>query len=210
MLPSGLLAAGFLLALIPGWLFLRWTESARRPRMLSSLQEVLELVTVGLLTSGAALLLLGLVCPSLLLRLAQSPDSAADVRWAMGVPAIALALAVLGAGLGALFTNMMSSATDIETVIGVWWGVLRREKVPEGKVPHVAVALADGSTADGVLAAFTWSPDATHRDIALRGPVRITSGGQVKELPCDRLIIPSDQIRSIALKYQPRGRVARH
>ena len=94
MLPSGLVAAAFLLSLIPGWWFLRRTESQRRPRQLSTLQEMLELVGVGIATTGLAIALGLLFFPDVVLDHDFPAATASEIRMDVGL--------VLGSLTGAM------------------------------------------------------------------------------------------------------------
>ena len=99
MLPGGLVAAALLLSLVPGWLFLRLTEKVRRPRHQSQLQEVLELVAVGVGTTGAAILLAALVRADGMYHLKIPPENGDDVRnWAWSV--VLLLLLAVGGSAG--------------------------------------------------------------------------------------------------------------
>ncbi|MBZ5736925.1 DUF6338 family protein [Nocardioides mangrovi] len=215
MLPSGLVAAAFLLSLIPGWWFLRRTESHRRPRQLSTLQEILELIGVGVLTTGLAACLGLLLWPSLVLDHEFPADTAREIRMDVALVLGTLAVATLLAEVGAQVIRRRHPADNSEINIGPWWSVMRRDKIPEGQLSYVALALADGTTVEGVLHNYTWSPDSTHRDVALTKPIKITQPGArswlkraepvVTKTPYDYLLIPATEVKHVALKYTPQG-----
>ena len=209
MLPGGAVAAAFLLSLIPGWLFLRRTESSRRPRQLSTLQEVLELVAVGILTTGLAVSLGLLICPNLVLDRELPLNSAADVRWIIGLALATLIGSALFAELAAWGVRRSDKSPTAESAVSVWWAVMRPDRIPRGKLPYVAIALSDGSTLAGVLHEYTWSPDVAHRDVALRAPIKYTHEAKTIDTPYDFLIVPGLEVRHIALKYVPRGQRSR-
>lgn len=211
MIPGGAVAAAFLLSLIPGALFLRRTESVRQPRNLSALQEVLELLGVGLLTTGVVIGVALLVDPGLLLNREFPTQRAREVR-----VDVALAVALLLGSLAlAEFTARMvrrkHPAPESELNIGTWWSVMRPELVPDGHLPYVAVQRSDGVTVQGVLHNYTLSPDVTHRDVALKKPIKFVEphpeGGKsiTKSVPYDFVVIPGTEIRHLALVYQPRS-----
>lgn len=215
MLPSGLVAAAFLLSLIPGWWFLRRTESHRRPRQLSTLQEILELIGVGVLTTGLAACLGLLLWPSLVLDHGFPPDTAREIRMDVALVLGTLAVATLLAEVAARVIRRRSPADKSEINIGPWWSVMRRDNIPEGHLSYVALALADGTTVEGVLHNYTWSPDSAHRDVALTKPIKITRPGvrswlkraepMVTNTPYDHVLIPATEIKHLALKYTPQG-----
>lgn len=215
MLPSGLVAAALLLSLIPGWWFLRRTESRRRPRHLSTLQEILELVGVGMLTTGLSVGLGLLARPSLVLDHGFPAHTAGEIRMDVGLVLGALAGATLLAEIGAQIIRRRNPDDSSQINIGPWWSVMRRDNIPPDQLSYVAVAFADGSTIDGVLHNYTWSPDSTHRDVALRKPITITKPGArlwlkqaalvVINAPYDYIVIPATEIKHLALKYVARG-----
>src|SRR5688572_8239840 len=56
MIPSGLGALLLVLALVPGWYYLRLTSRLRARTKTAGLQELMEIVSVGALTTGTAVL----------------------------------------------------------------------------------------------------------------------------------------------------------
>lgn len=214
MLPSGAIAIALLLSLIPGWRFLRRTEASRRPRNLSSLQEILELVTVGLLTTGVAIGAGLLLWPDLLLDRDFPAETHGEVRLYVGLAFATLSTATLLAEVAAWFVRRAHPAPKSEFNIGVWWSVMRPEAVPDGHLPYIAIERSDGVTVEGVLHTYTWSPDVTHRDVALRKPVKFTqpAGRRIwrpgpasvtRRVPYDFVVVPGVEIKHIALKYTP-------
>lgn len=211
MLPGGVAAAAFLFSLIPGWWFLRRTESSRRPRDLSALQEVLELVGVGLLTTGLTVVLGLLIRPQLVLRHKWPANTAGEIRLDVALVLGTIFIATLLAEVAARVTRRLDPAPDSEVNIGVWWAILRPEKVPVGQLAYVALSLKDGDTVEGVLDTYTWAPDVAHRDIALKGTIKFTQpvagrlwrrpSSVTKTTPYDRLVVPEAQIKHVALKY---------
>lgn len=215
MLPGGLVAAAFLLSLIPGWWFLHRTESIRRPRELSPLKEVLELVAVGVLTTGTVAVVGLAVWPGLISKHDWRPVDEGDVRLALLITVVWMAVAVLLAEVAAHASRFLNPTPGAEINNGVWWSILRPEKVPAGHLSYVALTLEDGSMVEGILDTYTWTADVAHRDIALREPIKFTQlragpAGEIvasapQKAPYDRLIVPASQIRHVALKYAQNG-----
>lgn len=216
MLPGGLVAGSLLLSLIPGWWFLRRTESCRRPRHLSSLQEVLELVGVGVLTTGLALCAGLLIRPELVLDHSFPARTASDIRMDVVLLLGTGLAAVLLAEIAAAIVRRVSPADDSEMDIGPWWSVMRRDKIPKGKLSYAALSIAEGVTVEGVLHSYTWSPDSSHRDIALRAPIIFTRPGRkrwrtgarpvVTSTPYDYVVLPASEIKHVAVKYVDDGK----
>lgn len=204
MLPGGVLAAGFLLALVPGWLFLRLTESSRRPRNLSSLQEVLELVAIGLLTTGLSTGVVALLAPEILLGLgARRPTTVEQVRELTLTAILLLASAMLVAWFAANWVIWRDPVPESSVKIGVWWDALAADRIPRGTIPYVALRLSTGETVEGILMSYTWSPDVEHRDIAIRSPIKVVTDGKVKEPPYDVFVVPGAEVKHIAVKFVP-------
>jgi hypothetical protein len=61
MIPSGLAALLLVLALVPGWYYVRLTSRLRTRTKAAGVQELLEFVSVGALTIGAAVLVVVLL-----------------------------------------------------------------------------------------------------------------------------------------------------
>lgn len=217
MLPSGFIAAAFLLSLVPGWWFLRRTESERRPRELSAIQETLELVAVGVLTTGLVAFLGVALWPELVLEFKWPATSAREVRFDAAILIATMLAATTLAEIAVRVSRYFNRRSNAETNIGVWWATFRPDKVPPGQLAYVALVLTDGSTVEGVLDSYTWHADVIHRDIALMAPIKFTEASSnlpwqkpelVKKLPSyDRLIVPATQIKHVALKYTSRETV---
>lgn len=215
MLPGGAIAAAFLLSLIPGWWFLRRTESCRRPRHLSALQEILELLGVGILTTGLAVGIGLAIWPNLVLDREFPATSGHEVRIYIGLIGGLLVSSLLLAEAAAFGVRKLSPASTSEFSIGPWWSVLRPEIVPEGHLPYVAVERSDGVTVEGVLHNYTWSPDVTHRDVAIKKPIKFTTPAAVTRwgrkspsvttpVPFEFVVVPGTEIKHIAVRHPKR------
>ena len=215
MLPTGIVAVVLLLSLVPGWIFLRVSEPARRPRNQSELQEVLELVAVGVGTTGLALTLAVLFRSDGVYALHPRPRSAEDLHEiALSVVLVLLLATAIALAIGAL-VRWTSTRTQGKLGTSVWWDILKPESVPPGKLPYLQVTLNDekGTTVEGVLASYTWQSDSTHnRDLALKAPIRYpdgtnTDGKSVSRRPgYDFVIIAGGDIRQVAIKHVPVGK----
>jgi hypothetical protein len=130
---------------------------------------------VGVLTTGLAAGSGLFVWPRILLDHRFPADTAREIRMDVALVFGALVGAAVLAEIAARIVRGRSPDDKSEINIGPWWSVMRRDAVPSGYLPYVAIALADGSTIDGVLHNYTWSPDSTHRDVALTKPITVTA-----------------------------------
>lgn len=206
MLPASAVAAALLLSLVPGWIFLRLTEKARRPRHQSDLQEVLELIAVGVLTTGLAVAAVAVFRPAGVLNLKFPPTDARELR-ELALSVVGTFLLALGFAVAFAFAFRSTSAAKKSSLVtSVWWDILSAEKVPPGMAPYALVTLNDDTLVEGIVSAFTWQSDSSHhRDIALRAPIRFpVGGGKSRKPPYDRLLIAGTDIKQLALKYVPR------
>lgn len=197
-----------LLGLVPGWVF--WSLGARHhPRgSRSTLSEVLELVAVGVLTTGVALLVWVLVDG---LRV-QSLLSASG--WATGgepyltrhIPQAAFtAFLVMVCASGAAFglSKSVHRGPRIHDPGGVvWWNAIQDHAV--GQQAYVGVMLDDGMLVEGLITGFTTDDTAgTGRDLALAAPIRVTPGGAATSVrqQVDRILIPERLTRWVTVRY---------
>lgn len=207
MLPGGGLAALFLLSLVPGFVFLRISERARKPRAQSQLLELLEVVAVGAATTGVAGVCWITIIPGGFYRLFVSgPASGADLREAAWLLLWVLIQAI---ALAVLLAFALDSFTQDRFAPSVWHGTLARSRVPAGHIPHVLIELVDGTQVEGTLAHYTMADDVAHRDVALLGPViTVTFEGNHHRRRYDSMIVPGEQVRTIALRYVPASRTS--
>lgn len=202
MAPSSTLAALFLLSLVPGWLFLRASEGARPPRPQSGLLELLEVIAVGLATTGASLALWVVFKPSAVLGASRAPETGSDLQDAM---AVALVILGLACGIALVAAAVYRSRSKARYEVGVWQTVLNKRAVPKAHLQWVRVSLVDGGAVEGVLFAYTRGTGATHRDVALRSPIfEVSGGGKRRETDYDRLTVSGEQVVTVAVRHWPR------
>lgn len=201
MLPTTSFAALLLIALIPGYAYLRLTENARRPRAHSALSEFLEVLTVGLGTTGIAAVIVVLLCSDHVAETLErtSLHSGEDLRRAV----------LLSAGLAGLALGIACAAAWITRVPGkgsyspnVWRSTLGLRG--KGLVPYVVLDIKDdpGSRIEGVLHAYTTLDDDHDRDIALMSP-QISRDGEKWSPGPDFVVVSADQIAKIWLHMAP-------
>lgn len=192
-------AALVLVALVPGYLYLRLTESARRPRHHSEFSEFLEVLAVGLATTGTALGGVILICPAFVAEALRhtSLHEPAYLRRSVGLLALVGVLALLLAWAGAALTNRLRGDSYAPNV---WHATLGQRR--KGHLPYVIVELEDDRRVEGVLHAYTTIDGDHPRDIAVMNP-KVTAGGEAWEPGADFVIINADRIRKIWMSLAP-------
>lgn len=209
MIPD-LTALLVLLGLVPGWVF--WSQRARRtPRgSRSPLSEVLELVAVGVLTTGVALVA-WVLCDGLHWSWLLSATGWADGGWsylsrhvvqAVTTAAIVMVLSSVAALLLSKLGPKVEGSNDPDGI--VWWNVFHDHA--DGLKPYVGVMMEDGLLIEGRLSRFTTDNAAgTGRDLALASPIKITPQGKTVSIKqvTERVIIPERLIRYINVLYLP-------
>src|SRR6266704_1123070 len=209
MLPNAPFALLALLALLPGWLFVRLAER-RGPRPeRSSLAELLELAAVGF----SAMAVSALVVVSL--SLAIHPWLFDVKAWAherhqyLGehlVPAlVSTAFAII---LSCVFVMLLYLAFYSRRSAGfkpgssVWVDCFGN--VPKDQQNWLGVHRRDGSLIEGLLLSYPAGSDENAREISLTKPIRLTpQGGQKFILPIDRVVIPGEEITAVTIIHVP-------
>jgi hypothetical protein len=210
VLPDSLGVLVIALALVPGWLYLRLRERLRPPSSATGLSQLLEVVAVGLLTTGVSVLLLSLIPHRWLPWLIDLKAWAAlgndhlrhNVRNSMISVAVVLGLASLAA-VALHLLQRASSSDRFNPESSVWGQALGRR--PEGTAPWVGLQLRDGPFVEGVLHSLSFGhEDQDERDIALTRPIRVTDdGGLARYVEIDRVIVPGREILYISVIHAP-------
>lgn len=201
MLAGSLGAALFLLALIPGFIYLRNTAPVRRPSEATQLQEAIEMVAVGLLTTGASIGLSVLVWGSNYIACLR-PDlhDTSDLRKAVAAGAgtlVAGCLIALGAGIIRVWVTPKRRYAP-----NVWESVFGQQC--DGKIRHIALELDDGRTFDGPIHAHTVLPGPDGgRQLSLQGPIRISQPGAPNPTSTlyDFVVVDAAKIRFATMTY---------
>lgn len=177
MVPGSGLALLTLLALVPGWVFLRLRQRHTVQASSSGLAQLLEVLAVGVATTGTAAAALALPPHRWLPFLADvdawarqgSGYASHEPRRVLASVVLTLVLATALAVAGDRVSRTQRS--EIRTGPGVWETSLRRR--PDKTLPYAALTLQDGSLLEGLLYAFTLETSEV-RDVALTAPVRVT------------------------------------
>ncbi|MDP3951407.1 DUF6338 family protein [Microbacterium sp.] len=201
MLPTTSFAALLLIALIPGYAYLRLTEDARRPRAHSALGEFLEVLAVGLGTTGVAAVIIVLLWSGEIAEVIAHPS----LHSGDGLRRVVLLCAVLGglalgiACLGAWLTRLPGKGSYSPHV---WQATLGLRG--KGLLPYVTLELKNDSATriEGVLHAYTTLDDDHPRDIALMQPT-ISRAGQKWRPGPEFVVVSADQIAKVWLDLAP-------
>lgn len=213
MLPGGIGVALLVLALVPGWLYLRLDQRLRPSSGATGLVELLEVLAVGLATTGTAGFIFVILPPRwapFLLDLDTWARLGNDYLRENVRPAAASAFALLLVAVGVAYVlylvQRLRSPAEFRAQGSVWVHALGAR--PQGRLPWVGLRLSDGKLIEGLLHSYSLAEgSAGDRDIALQRPIRITEsdGGHPHDASIDRLIVPAREIAHIAVVHVPEG-----
>lgn len=195
-MPGSLAGVLVLIALVPGYLFLRLTSRHRRANHApSQVEEVLALVAIGFAIAGPVAAIVALVATNTVVDLASTP--VAKVTSTQMRTAIWMGIAVL-------------SASVVVTLLAAW--VYRRslpirsgdsgwhDAFSGSKSIFVEVALLDGRTVRGFLYSYDGVSHGAGRDLVLKPPIDTFRDGEpARALQLSRLILSETQVHSIAV-----------
>jgi hypothetical protein len=207
MLPNAPFALLVLLALLPGWLFVRLAER-RGPRPeRSSLAELLELTAVGFSTIAvSALAVVGLslvIHPWLFDVRAWAHERNRYLGDHIGP---ALASITLGLVLSCVLVVLLylvfygRRSAGFKPGSSVW--VDSFGNAPKDQQNWLGVHRRDGSLVEGLLLSYPAGSDEDAREISLTKPIRLTPrGGEPVFLSIDRVVIPGREITAITVMH---------
>ncbi len=209
--PATVAALLIALALVPGWLYLRLIERLQPRSGTSGLHQLLEVLAVGVATTGVSVIVVVLVphrwMPFTLdvsAWVSKGDSYLRDhVRSATWSLALVFALAVLLACV-LYWLRARKKPAEFRSQGNVWVHSLGDR--PTDKVPYVGLQLKDGRLVEGPLHSYTFDAEPGKRDVALSGPIRVTAagGGVAQPNPSlDRLIVPESQIEYITVIHVP-------
>ncbi|MEV5704773.1 DUF6338 family protein [Actinoallomurus sp. NPDC052274] len=198
------------LALVPGWSYLRLVERFSPARSANALHQLLEVFAVGMATTGVSVLLLLLVPHGWLPFTLRADAWAAGgnqylgrhIRSAAASIAMLLASALLIA-YGLFRFRTRGKPEGFRPSGDVWLHGLSDQ--PAGKVPYVGLHLVDGRLVEGKLYAFTFDVE-KGRGLVVAKPIRVTQANETlaQDLPnLDRLIVDASQISFVTVVYVP-------
>lgn len=211
MIPGNGLVVLLVLALVPGWVYLRLRQRHTAVLQTLGLAQLLEVFAVGLVTTGSAVFLFVLV-PHAWLPFAVDVDAWAEQgsAYTRTNPRVVLTtgaglLLIACAGSWLLDRALRRQRSELYLGPGVWVYALRER--PKGMRPYLGATLEDGTLVEGLL--HSCSMEASEvRDVALSAPIRITDPGQdtPRSVQVERVVLPEREIRHITVLHVPENR----
>jgi hypothetical protein len=201
VLPSSFVALGVLASLAPGYLFLRLTESARAPIRRDLVMVTLEVVSVGIATTGLAVLITGVVAPGQAVQTLnviqeglQEPAELRSAAWFLGAEFLGACGLALVAAVGRRLRGKGRYPPSV-------WSQTLGVKPPD-KLLFVMLELTDGRRVDGLVHAFDFNPGEGERDIALSSPIHVATPN-TKRVPVaiECIVVSESKIRLIAVRH---------
>jgi hypothetical protein len=215
--PATLGALLLVLALVPGWLYLRLVERLQPPSTTTGLHQLLEVLAVGVATTGVSAMAVALVphrlLPFTLDLSGWSTKGGAYLRTharaAVWSVALVFVVAVLLA-YGLYWIRARRKPAEFDSTGDVWINSIGAR--PADKHPYVGLQLNDGSFVEGALHAYTFGAEPGKRDLALSSPIRFTPSGETEAQwvsGIDRLVVPESRIEWITVKLTPAEKVSK-
>jgi Family of unknown function (DUF6338) len=213
MLPNAPFAFFILLALLPGWIFVRLAEKLGPRPDRSQLAELLELAAVGFSTLAVSTLIL----TGLSLRVSWLFDVESWAHTRHNYLGNHLDAALLSTALTVLLSCILvvvlwrilygRRPAGFRAGSSVWIECLA--PAPRGMCNWVGVHRKDGSLVEGLMHCFAAGPDDAKREISLRRPIRFTPvGGIAAPVDIHRIMISGDEIAAITVVHVPNNREA--
>ncbi|MGW1180497.1 DUF6338 family protein [Streptomyces drozdowiczii] len=201
-----------LAAMTPGYAFHRCVNRYRPEDSRSSTVEVVELFSVGALTTAAGLLLtllIGELTPSLvsLREVTEAPAEFRGQPWSwVGAAALAMALSMAFSALAGVYAGRNSprrtGAAVREGTVAVQ-ALTDRAGADGRRKPFVAIELDDGRLVEGYVRYVSTDPDPARRDIVLQWPIAWTGPGDVPRTaaPTVCVFVPGALVRVVHISY---------
>jgi hypothetical protein len=203
VIPGALVSALFLVGIVPGYLYLTWTRGVRESRSSDSpLESLLEVVGVGLATTGTTVLVGSWLAADALSGLAQRLDSQ---RWTAplirDLAGTTLAVLLVSVGLAAVGAIATRKTRPNRYYPRIWQEVFAERRQ---EYTWVRVELTSGPIFVGALHGSDFAVTDGGRDMVLRSPIReISASGKSKNVQADRLVISEADISLIRVVYEP-------
>lgn len=210
MLPDVPLAFWVLLALLPGWIFVRLAETKSERPDRSQLAELLELAAVGFSTIAVSALAVA------------SLSIAKSFSWLFNIEAWAHARnQYLGDHLGAALVSMTliiilscvlavglffalhgrRSGDGIFSAGGTVW-VAALTTAPIGMMNAIGVHHHDGTIVEGLFLGCTAGTGDGPREVSLTAPIRVTpANGEPYATPVNRIVILDTEIAYMTVRH---------
>jgi hypothetical protein len=174
------------------------------------LSELIEIVAIGLATTGVSLLVVAMVPLHFTIDVADWATGGTDylakhARAAIGTVALTLLLAVALA-IGLHHLQIRRTRPEFHPEGSVWVHALGT--LSKGSVPWVSLKLTDGRLLEGLLHSYSLDDLGEQRDVALQAPIRIidTPGGEPRSIAAHRVIMPFRKIDHILIVELPESK----
>ena len=197
----------FVLAVAPGWV---WVRVAERRQVLpdrSTLLEAAQLVATGVVfTTAAAIAVLGIGTgvgwlPDLREITAVGSTFLYEEPYRSGLTLVAiLGLSLVGA-YGAARIVYRGQEPSLVPAGSVWRDVFGEGGA--GRPIFVSTTLVDGRVVDGYLYSYSTDADGGDQDLALQEPIHVWSGepAQRMRVPAHRAVLRAEQIVAMWVRY---------
>ncbi len=205
--PASITIVFVLFSLIPGWLYLRRLEATQpaETQKLTGLQEILQLLAVGLSTTGIAIFIVAILPRGWPVDQQALLQGGHAYVWSH-LRRVALALFLmfwLAMGFAELgFRWMSRNSPEGFNKRGNPWTSAFVDDVPKEERPRVVVEITDGRRFRGWLYAF--DPERTSSlDLVSQGVIVVTGpdGAEDKRV-VDLLVVASDQIVTVEILHE--------
>jgi Family of unknown function (DUF6338) len=212
MLPAVPFTFLVLLALLPGWIFVRLAETKSEPADRSQLAELLELAAVGFSAIAiSALIVAGLSINghySWLFNVeawAHTRNQYLGDHLGAAIASTALVIIISCILVVLLFAAIYHKRLGGKFAAGrtVWVSALGT--APPGMQNWIGIYRRDGSLVEGLFFSCTAGAVDGAREISLTAPIRHTPvNGEATVQSIDRIVIPDAEIASITVIHVPR------
>jgi flagellar biogenesis protein FliO len=196
------------LALVPGWVYLRLVERLGPRSSDSPLHQLLEVLAVGAATTGVSAFVVAVLPHRWLpftLDIGAWATGGPDylrVHWRSAAGSVAM-IFILATILAVVFYGVRAWSKPPEFESHNNW-VQSLGNRPAGTAVWVGLHLEDGRGVEGVLHSYSLDEDPAKRDVTLAKPIRITEKGAVEVqylLNLDRLMVPASKITFIGVVH---------
>lgn len=209
MIPANLVGLTlFVLAVAPGWVWVRVAEKRQVRPDRSSLLEAAELVVTGVIfTAVAAALVAGIGnrigwIPELRELTARGSTFAQDEPYRIGATAAIVFALSLATAYGTARLVYRGKDASLVPAGSVWRDVFGEGG--KGRPIFVSAALEDGRVVEGYLYSYSTDSEGSDRDLALQAPIYVWSGEPLQRMraPADRTVLRAEQIVALWIRYE--------
>jgi hypothetical protein len=175
MIPGSLVGAVFLIALVPGAVFLKRTDGKRTPTGdATALEELVTLVIAGTATVLPPILGALVAFPGRVRKVAHASnhfDTASEAQL-RGFGASLGVLLLTALALAVLYSWVFNAYSEVDAAPDVWGPSLAADREP-GQVLMVALKLRDGTFVQGASGGYSAGKNGRDRDLLLRWPIAV-------------------------------------